>query len=57
MYSSLVIVHLFQIRYAPSIMSTREIDEFLDKESDTKGIPKSELIRQALTDMVRRNHH
>lgn len=39
-----------------SFMSTREIDEFLDKESDTKGIPKGELIRQALADKVRRDH-
>lgn len=36
-----------------SFMSTREIDEFLDKESDTRGVPKGELIRQALAEQVK----
>jgi hypothetical protein len=39
-----------------SFMSTKEIDEFLDKESDTKGIPKGELIRQALAEKLRQKN-
>lgn len=40
-----------------SFMSTREIDDFIAKASETRGISKGEVIRQALSEIAKKIDH
>ena len=40
-----------------SFMSTREIDDFISRESDSRGISKGEIIRQALSEAAKNKNY